>query len=183
LSRNNLILFNKPYGVVSQFTGAHPNLSDYVDVPGYYAAGRLDKDSEGLLILTSDGSLQARISHPRHKMPKTYWVQVEGNIDDQALEQLSSGIELKDGMTKPATATRIDCPLPERDPPVRFRENIPTSWLSLTISEGRNRQVRRMSARVGFPALRLFRFSVGPWSVDGIAAGEHRQIRVNLPKV
>ena len=181
---SRLILFNKPFGVLSQFTdrgsdGARETLSDYIQVPGVYPAGRLDRDSEGLLLLTDDGRLQARIAEPRHKMPKTYLVQVEGYIDDAALDRLRKGVMLKDGMTKPAKAERIDDPqLWPRDPPVRFRKSVPDCWIKLTISEGRNRQVRRMTAAVGFPTLRLVRWSISDWTVEGLAPGEWREIRV-----
>ena len=181
---SRLILFNKPFGVLSQFTdrgsdGVRETLSDYIQVPGVYPAGRLDRDSEGLLLLTDDGRLQARIAEPRHKMPKTYLVQVEGEIDDAALGCLCKGVMLKDGMTKPAKAERIDDPqLWPRDPPVRFRKSVPDCWIKLTISEGRNRQVRRMTAAVGFPTLRLVRWSIGDWTVEGLAPGEWREIRV-----
>jgi len=175
-----LILFNKPYGVLAQFTdeGAgpkRPTLADFVEVPGVYAAGRLDRDSEGLLLLTGDGRLQARIADPRFKTAKTYLVQVEGEPDEAALEALRRGVRLKDGMTRPAQAERIDPPeLWPRDPPVRFRKSVPDCWLKLTISEGRNRQVRRMTAAVGFPTLRLVRWSVGEWTLDGLSPGEWR---------
>ncbi len=181
---SRLILFNKPFGVLSQFTdrgsdGARETLSDYIQVPGVYPAGRLDRDSEGLLLLTDDGRLQARIAEPRHKMPKTYLVQVEGEIDDAALGCLCKGVMLKDGMTKPAKAERIDdLQLWPRDPPVRFRKSVPDCWIKLTISEGRNRQVRRMTAAVGFPTLRLVRWSIGDWTLEGLAPGEWREICV-----
>ena len=181
---SRLIVFNKPFAVLSQFTdrgsdGARETLSDYIQVPGVYPAGRLDRDSEGLLLLTDDGRLQARIAEPRHKMPKTYLVQVEGEIDDAALGCLCKGVMLKDGMTKPAKAERIDdLQLWPRDPPVRFRKSVPDCWVKLTISEGRNRQVRRMTAAVGFPTLRLVRWSIGDWTVEGLAPGEWREIRV-----
>lgn len=182
---SRLILFNKPYGVLPQFTdrgtagSPRPTLSGFIDVPGVYPAGRLDMDSEGLLLLTGDGRLQARIAEPRHKMPKTYLVQVEGDIDDAALETLRKGVRLKDGMTLPAEAERIDDPqLWPRDPPVRFRKSVPDCWISLTIREGRNRQVRRMTAAVGFPTLRLVRWAVGVWNLDGLLPGEYREIDV-----
>ncbi len=182
---SRLILFNKPYGVLPQFTdrgtagSPRPTLSGFIDVPGVYPAGRLDMDSEGLLLLTGDGRLQARIAEPRYKMPKTYQVQVEGDIDDAALETLRKGVRLKDGMTLPAEAERIDDPqLWPRDPPVRFRKSVPDCWISLTIREGRNRQVRRMTAAVGFPTLRLVRWAVGAWNLDGLLPGEHREIEV-----
>ena len=175
---SRLIAFNKPYGVLSQFTpeGRWRGLKDFIDVPGVYVAGRLDADSEGLLLLTNDGQLQARISDPRHKMEKTYWVQVEGVPDEAALVALRQGVALNDGPTRPARARAIEAPagLWERDPPVRFRQSIPTSWLELVIREGRNRQVRRMTAAVGFPTLRLIRAQIGPYSLDGLAPGTWR---------
>ncbi|TIX51311.1 pseudouridine synthase [Alteraurantiacibacter aquimixticola] len=175
-----LIGFNKPMGVLSQFTDAksptsRPTLSAYIDVPRVYPAGRLDRDSEGLLLLTDDGQLQARIADPKFKLPKTYLVQVEGIPDAAALDALRKGVVLKDGPTRPAEVEAIDPPdLWERDPPVRYRKSVPDSWLKLTIREGRNRQVRRMTAAVGFPTLRLVRWSIGDWSLDGIAPGEWR---------
>ncbi len=181
-----LILFNKPYGVLSQFTdsgtgqsenSARATLSDYIDLPGVYPAGRLDRDSEGLLLLTDDGQLQARIADPRFKLPKTYFAQVEGEVDEAALERLRQGVVLNDGPTRPAEATRIDAPeLWPRDPPVRFRKSVPDCWLKLTIREGRNRQVRRMTAAVGFPTLRLVRWSVGEWTVEGLGLGAWREV-------
>ncbi|MEO7886639.1 MAG: pseudouridine synthase [Polaromonas sp.] len=175
-----LICFNKPYGVLSQFTpeGRWRGLKDFIDLPGVYVAGRLDADSEGLLLLTSDGQLQARISDPRFKMLKTYWVQVEGEPDDAALAALRSGVQLNDGPTRPATAERIGAPpgLWEREPPVRVRKAIPTSWIALGIREGRNRQVRRMTAAVGHPTLRLIRASIGPYALDGMVQGSWREI-------
>ena len=177
-----LVLFNKPFGVLSQFTDrgtetARATLSEFIAVPGIYPAGRLDRDSEGLLLLTDDGQLQARIADPKYKAPKTYLVQVEGVIDEAALAQLRQGVRLKDGMTRPAVAVEIDRPeLWPRDPPVRFRKSVPDGWLSLTIREGRNRQVRRMTAAVGLPTLRLVRWQVGDWSLDGIAPGEWREV-------
>lgn len=180
---SRLILLNKPFGVLPQFTdkgttgSPRPTLSDFIDVPNVYPAGRLDMDSEGLMLLTDDGRLQARISDPKYKMAKTYLVQVEGDVADEALAALRSGVRLKDGMTIPAEAERIPEPnLWPRDPPVRFRKTVPDSWISLTIREGRNRQVRRMTAAVGFPTLRLVRWSVGEWTVDGLAPGEYREI-------
>jgi 23S rRNA pseudouridine2457 synthase len=180
-----LILFNKPMNVLSQFTdkgtagSARATLSDYIDLPGVYPAGRLDRDSEGLLLLTDDGRLQARIADPRFKLPKTYLVQVEGDVTDAALEQLRRGVSLNDGMTRPAQAERIDPPaLWPRDPPVRFRKSVPDCWLRLTISEGRNRQVRRMTAAVGHPTLRLVRWGVGDWTLEGLAPGDWREGRV-----
>jgi len=176
-----LILFNKPYGVLSQFTDrgdepARATLSDYVTVPGVYPAGRLDRDSEGLLLLTGDGRLQAQIADPRFKMAKTYLVQVEGEPDEAALERLRRGVMLKDGLTRPAAARRIPPPaLWPRDPPVRFRKSVPDCWLELTIREGRNRQVRRMTAAAGHPTLRLVRWAIGDWSLEGITPGEWRE--------
>jgi len=177
-----LLAFNKPMGVLSQFTDARspterPTLSAYIDVPDVYPAGRLDRDSEGLLLLTDDGRLQARIADPKFKLPKTYLVQVEGVPDEAALGALRKGVMLKDGMTRPAQAEAIDPPeLWERDPPVRFRKSVPDSWLRLTISEGRNRQVRRTTAAVGYPTLRLVRWSIGDWSLDGLPPGEWRDV-------
>ena len=176
-----LILFNKPYGVLSQFTDkrgdtARATLSDYIDLPGVYPAGRLDRDSEGLLLLTDDGRLQARIADPKFKLAKTYLVQVEGEPDEAALEALRTGVALNDGPTRPAEAERIDAPeLWPRDPPVRFRKTVPDSWLRLTLREGRNRQVRRMTAAVGHPTLRLVRWGVGEWTVDQLNPGEWRE--------
>lgn len=180
---SKLVLLNKPYGVLSQFTGgregADDTLAHLVDVPGVYPAGRLDKDSEGLLLLTDDGRLQARIAEPRYKLPKTYLVQVEGAPDDTQLEALANGVKLKDGLTRPARAKRIDPPpVWGRDPPVRFRKTVTDSWIALEISEGRNRQVRRMTAAVGLPTLRLVRWRIGEWSVDGLAPGEYRMIEI-----
>lgn len=172
-----LLLFNKPYGVLSQFTDRgsptmRSTLSDFIAVKGVYPAGRLDRDSEGLLLLCDDGRLQARIADPRFKMPKTYLVQVEGDPQDADLEPLRKGVLLKDGKTLPAEVARIDAPdLWLRDPPIRARKSIPDSWLKITIREGRNRQVRRMTAAVGLPTLRLVRWSIGDWSVAGIAPG------------
>jgi len=171
-----LILFNKPFNVLSQFTDDNnrPTLANYIKLKDIYAAGRLDKDSEGLLVLTNDGALQHQIAHPEKKMSKTYWVQVEGQITDLAIQQLCDGVELKDGITRPAKAKAMDTPqnLWVRTPPIRVRKNIPDSWVSITISEGKNRQVRRMTAAVGFPTLRLIRYRVGSWTIDGIASGE-----------
>ncbi len=173
---SRILLFNKPYGVICQFSsdGMHPTLADYIAVPGVYPAGRLDTDSEGLLLLTDDGKLQHRITDPKHKLPKTYWVQVEGIPGAAALEQLRCGVQLNDGMTLPAEVRAMDEPAGvwQRDPPVRFRKNVPTSWIALTIREGRNRQVRRMTAAAGFPTLRLIRYSIGDWSLDRVAPGK-----------
>ncbi|SHE66528.1 ribosomal large subunit pseudouridine synthase E [Litoreibacter ascidiaceicola] len=172
------ILFNKPHGVLSQFTDgqARATLSDYIDVPKVYAAGRLDRDSEGLLILTDDGQLQARIAHPKYKAAKTYLVQVEGEPDAAAFAQLRGGVDLKDGRTRPAKVAAVAEPdwLWQRDPPVRVRKTVPDSWLELSITEGRNRQVRRMCAAVGYPCLRLIRIAVGEWSLDGLEPGAWR---------
>ncbi|WP_298020083.1 pseudouridine synthase [uncultured Parasphingopyxis sp.] len=176
-----LILFNKPFGVLSQFTDRgsptkRATLSDYIDVPGVYPAGRLDRDSEGLLLLTDDGKLQARIADPKFKTAKTYLAQVEGEIGDEALASLRSGVTLNDGPTRTAEAERIDPPdLWPRDPPIRVRKAIPDCWISLTITEGRNRQVRRMTAAVGHPTLRLVRWRIGEWTLDGVAPGEWRE--------
>lgn len=178
-----LILLNKPYGVLSQFTdkgtadSPRATLSDYVDVPKVYPAGRLDRDSEGLLLLTDDGRLQARIAHPKFKKPKTYLVQVEGDPTEEQLARLRRGVTLKDGPTRPAQVRRLPPPdLWPRVPPVRFRKSVPDAWLEITITEGRNRQVRRMTAHVGLPCLRLVRWSIGDWSVDGLAPGEWRSL-------
>ncbi|MET3825463.1 23S rRNA pseudouridine2457 synthase [Sphingomonas sp. PvP055] len=179
-----LILLNKPYDVLSQFTDAkspspRPTLSTYVTVPGVYPAGRLDRDSEGLMLLTDDGRLQARIADPKFKLPKTYLIQVEGDPDDAALAPLRKGVLLKDGMTLPAEVERIADPaLWPRDPPVRFRKSVPDGWISLTIREGRNRQVRRMTAAMGFPTLRLVRWRIGEWTIEGLAPGEMREVVV-----
>ncbi|MEP6720184.1 MAG: pseudouridine synthase [Variovorax sp.] len=172
---SRLIRFNKPYGVLSQFTpeGRWRGLKDFIDMPGVYVAGRLDADSEGLLLLTDDGRLQARIADPRFKMEKVYWVQVEGVPTDAALAALRAGVQLNDGMTLPARARLLDPPpdLWERQPPIRERRSIPTAWLELAIREGRNRQVRRMTAAVGLPTLRLIRAAIGPHTLDGLAPG------------
>ena len=179
-----LILFNKPIGVLSQFSDAgspapRPTLSGYIDVPGVYPAGRLDADSEGLLLLTDDGRLQARIADPRFKLGKTYWVQVEGDPGDADLAPLREGVRLKDGLTLAAEVARIDPPsIWPRDPPVRIRKTVPDCWLELTIREGRNRQVRRMTAAVGLPTLRLVRWRVGKWTLEGLAPGEWREVSV-----
>ncbi|MES2605058.1 MAG: pseudouridine synthase [Pseudomonadota bacterium] len=179
-----LVLFNKPYGVLSQFSpeANHPALKDYIPIKGVYPAGRLDRDSEGLLLLTDDGKLQHRISDPRHKLAKTYWVQVEGDVSPQALQQLTRGVELNDGMTLPAQAHSLTTPtiIWPRDPPIRVRLSVPDAWLSLTIREGRNRQVRRMTAAVGLPTLRLIRWQIGEWTVEGLRPGEYRVIEKPL---
>jgi 23S rRNA pseudouridine2457 synthase len=172
-----IILFNKPFGVLSQFTDRdqqRATLADYVPIPRIRPAGRLDRDSEGLLLLTDEGGLQARIADPRFKMPKTYWVQVEGTPDASALKVLSSGVPLSDGMTRPADATLMEEPpdLWARDPPIRYRASIPTARIRIELREGRNRQVRRMTAAVGFPTLRLIRYAIGPWTLEGLRPGQ-----------
>ncbi|MFV8571213.1 pseudouridine synthase [Marinobacter sp. SBS5] len=183
----DIILFNKPFQVLSQFTDERANnprstLAEWIKKPDFYPAGRLDYDSEGLLLLTNHGPLQHRIASPQTKMPKTYWVQVEGEISAEAIDQLSKGVNLKDGPTRPAKAQRIEPPsLWPRTPPVRHRETIPTSWIELTISEGRNRQVRRMTAAVGYPTLRLIRYKIGDWTLDKLLPGEFRIEQVHLP--
>lgn len=179
---SRVILFNKPFDVLSQFTdkgnegSGRRTLSEFIDVPGVYAAGRLDRDSEGLMVLTDNGRLQARIADPKNKMPKTYWAQVEGTMTDAALEQLRHGVVLKDGKTRPADVRRMEAPpdLWPRVPPVRFRKSVPDGWIALTLTEGRNRQVRRMTAAVGFPTLRLIRYQIGDWVLDGLASGSWR---------
>jgi 23S rRNA pseudouridine2457 synthase len=174
-----IILFNKPYGVLSQFTAedGHAGLKDFIPLPGFYPAGRLDADSEGLLILTDDGGLQHRLSDPRHKQPKTYWAQVEGVPDEQALEPLRRGVDLGDFVTGPAQVRCIAEPewLWPRDPPVRFRKAIPTSWIELVLKEGKNRQVRRMTAKIGFPTLRLLRVAIGGYRLDALQPGQWRE--------
>lgn len=179
---SRLILLNKPYGVLSQFTDKgtegtpRPTLSAYVDQPGFYPAGRLDRDSEGLLVLTDDGRLQARISHPKTKMPKTYLVQVEGKPIEDQIAALRRGVTLKDGPTRPAKVSAAIAPenLWPRDPPVRYRKTVPDAWLRITITEGRNRQIRRMTAHVGLPCLRLIRMQVGDWALNELAPGAWR---------
>lgn len=192
---SRVVLFNKPYGVLTQFTDrdGRRTLADYIPLRNVYAAGRLDADSEGLVVLTDDGALQARIADPRHKLAKSYLIQIEGLPADAALRQLEAGIALKDFVTQPCQVRRIADPpgLWERNPPIRHRVAIPTSWLELVLREGKNRQVRRMTAKVGLPTLRLIRWSVGKWTLDGLAPGQWRELeaagqpagprRVNVP--
>lgn len=178
-----LLLLNKPFDVLTQFNDeqGRATLKDFVAVPGVYPAGRLDRDSEGLLLLTNHGGLQARIADPKHKLAKTYWVQVEGAPTAEQLQRLCEGVELNDGPTLPAEARLLDEPqLWPRDPPVRFRKSVPTAWLELVIREGRNRQVRRMTAAVGLPTLRLVRVRIGPWSLDGLQPGEWKEVEARL---
>lgn len=181
---SRLILFNKPYDMLSQFTDrgtetARATLSDCIAVPGVYPAGRLDRDSEGLLLLTDDGRLQSRIADPKYKTAKTYLAQVEGDVTEAAIATLRRGVDLKDGLTRPADVEQIDDPaLWARNPPIRVRKAIPDSWISLTIREGRNRQVRRMTAAVGHPTLRLIRWRIGDWTLDGLQPGEWREVQV-----
>ena len=180
-----MILLNKPFGVICQFTGGgtHSTLKDHIDVPHVYPAGRLDTDSEGLVVLTADGALQARIAHPKHKLTKTYWVQVEGIPSEAQLGSLQRGVELDGVLTRPAQARVIEEPpgLWPRVPPIRVRKLIPTAWLELVIHEGRNRQVRRMTAAVGLPTLRLIRWAVGSWTLEGLAPGAWRRESGALP--
>lgn len=179
-----LVIFNKPYGVLSQFTDrgsetARQTLSEFIDMPGVYPAGRLDRDSEGLLLLCDDGRLQARIADPRYKQAKTYLVQIEGEPEASSLNALRSGVRLKDGLTRPAGIEPIPAPdLWPRDPPIRVRKSVPDSWLQVTLREGRNRQLRRMTAAIGHPTLRLVRWSIGEWNLEGLAPGQWRELAV-----
>jgi 23S rRNA pseudouridine2457 synthase len=175
---SNIVLFNKPFGVLCQFSGEDKNLSNYIDIKNIYPAGRLDKDSEGLVILTDDGKLQHQISHPKFDKEKTYIVQVDGQISTEAIDQLCRGVMLKDGLTKPAKALIIDKPswIWDRTPPIRIRKDIPTSWIELKITEGKNRQVRRMTAHVGFPTLRLIRAQIGDWKLNNISLGKYEHL-------
>lgn len=179
---SRLVMFNKPMGVICQFSPneEHPTLKDFIPVPDIYPAGRLDTDSEGLLLLTNDGQLQKKITDPKHKWPKTYWVQVEGMAEDAALQALANGIRLNDGLTLPAQVKQLTPPetLWERSPPIRIRAAIPTSWISITIREGRNRQVRRMTAAVGLPTLRLIRWSIGPYNLEGLTTGTWQDAKI-----
>ena len=182
---SRLLLLNKPFGVICQFTsdGGHPTLASLVDVPHVYPAGRLDTDSEGLVALTDDGRLQKAIADPRHKLDKVYWVQVEGFPGQDALRSLRTGVDLRDGITAPAEARIIEEPagLWPRQPPIRVRKAIPTAWIELVLREGRNRQVRRMTAAVGLPTLRLVRAAIGPWTLDGLAPGAWREEPARMP--
>lgn len=173
-----LYAFNKPFGVLCQFSGEGDTLANYIDIKNIYPAGRLDKDSEGLLLLTDDGKLQHKISHPKFDKEKTYIVQVDGQVTSEAITQLCGGVKLKDGLTKPAKAKIIDSPnwVWDRNPPIRVRKDIPTSWIELKITEGKNRQVRRMTAQVGFPTLRLIRTQIGDWKLNNINIGQHERL-------
>jgi 23S rRNA pseudouridine2457 synthase len=180
---SRVLLFNKPYGVLPQFSdpNGRPTLADYISIPKVYAAGRLDADSEGLMVLTDDGSLQARIADPRHKLSKVYRVQVEGQPTDEALRELETGVDLGDFRTRPCQARRIAAPehLWARNPPIRYRAAIPANWLEIVLREGKNRQVRRMTARVGYPTLRLIRWAIGDWTLEGLAPGEWRELEIS----
>lgn len=182
MNMTKIVLFNKPFNILCQFTDneGRETLADFITIPEVYAAGRLDKDSEGLLILTNNGELQHKISHPKHKQWKTYWAQLDGQINQDAVNILKRGVMLKDGKTKPSKCRIIDEPpqLWPRNPPVRYRANIPTSWIELSIHEGKNRQVRRMTAAVGFPTLRLIRYSIGDWCLDGLLPGDSKVIEI-----
>lgn len=184
---SRIILFNKPYGVLSQFTSeqGHPGLGEFITLPGFYAAGRLDADSEGLLILTDDGRIQDRLAHPRFGKEKTYLAQIEGEPTEAALDALRSGVDLGDFVTRPAKVRWVEAPetLWPRDPPIRFRKNIPTHWLELVITEGKNRQVRRMTAKVGLPTLRLVRWRIGDWALGDLTPGEWRLEEVSPPSL
>ncbi len=179
---STLVLLNKPFDVLCQFTDddKRSTLADFVDIKHVYPAGRLDKDSEGLLLLTDDGALQHRIAHPKQKLAKVYWVQVDNEITDQAIKSLSEGVQLKDGVTRPAKVKRIPPPknLWERSPPIRVRQSIPTSWIEIAITEGKNRQVRRMTAAVGFPTLRLIRHRIGDWRLQDLQPGEYQRLHI-----
>lgn len=183
---SKVVLFNKPFRVLSQFRSddGRETLAKYLNIPGVYPAGRLDFDSEGLMVLTDDGQLQAQISHPKHKLQKTYWVQVDGDIDEAALQKLRDGVVLNDGATLPAGVKKMSEPegLWPRTPAVRVRKEIPTSWIEICISEGRNRQVRRMTAHVGFPTLRLIRSAIGTWNLDALSPGEYTEHNLHLPR-